>query len=271
MADPVPPRIDFGGRGPALLFASANGFPPGTYRALLERLGRAGRVTAVLHRPLWTPPGDPAGLRSWTVFGEDLARLAASLPGPVTGVGHSMGATALALAALARPELFSRIALVEPVLMPLSYHFALRLFGPRIPLIRRTLARRTHWPDRRAAFAHFRAKKVFAGLGDEVLGDYVDSGLADDGRGGLTLAWSREWEARCYARAYRLLPELPRLETPALGARGARSDTVSPRAWARWRRSCPGHAFAAVEDAGHLLPLERPERLAEIILDWAGS
>ena len=50
--------LDWGGTGPTLHFAHANGLPPATYRVLFERLRERHRVVSMEARPLWSGYGD---------------------------------------------------------------------------------------------------------------------------------------------------------------------------------------------------------------------
>ncbi|HRE27275.1 MAG TPA: alpha/beta fold hydrolase, partial [Anaerolineales bacterium] len=87
-----------------LVFAHANGYPPGAYRPLLERLAERYRVLAPEARPLW-PGARPEAVSTWDVFADDWLDWAAreALP-QVIGIGHSIGAITLLQAALRAPE-----------------------------------------------------------------------------------------------------------------------------------------------------------------------
>ena len=52
------PWIDWGGDGPWLHFAHANGIPPATYRSLIAPLAEQFHVVSMEARPLW-PGSDP--------------------------------------------------------------------------------------------------------------------------------------------------------------------------------------------------------------------
>ena len=108
--------IDFGGSGPPLHLAHANGFPPGAYRRLAEALATRFHVIALVTRPL-VPGSDPAAMRDWGDLAADLRReLLARGDGPFVGVGHSVGAVTTMMAAAADPGLFRSIVLIDPVL-----------------------------------------------------------------------------------------------------------------------------------------------------------
>ena len=64
---------------------------------------------------------------------------------------------------------------------------------------------------------------------------------------------------------------LPGLDVPVLIACGA-EDVLCPPAWHQAMAAGARHAtLHVVADAGHMLPLEQPQRLADIIAEWRGT
>jgi pimeloyl-ACP methyl ester carboxylesterase len=263
---------DFGGEGAPVLFAHANGYPPGSYRQLLQRLATGCRLVAVRHRPLWGAPEPPAGRLRWGAFADDLLDTldATGLDRPWL-LGHSMGATIGLLAAAGAPERFRGLLLLDPVFLPTRFVVGARLTPrrrlERMPLIRRALSRPRHFTDEAEAFAFYRGKRAFQGFDDTALSDYVAASCRPAAGGGLELAFPAPWEAAIYASAPLVWPALARLRLPVLGLRGEHSDTLSAAMFLRWRRlqpraelhSCPG---------GHLFPLEHPAPVAQRVLDY---
>ena len=264
-----------GGQGDPLHFAAANGYPPGAYRAFLEPFAENHEVVASLHRPLWETPPALESFRSWDVFGEDICQLVSALPHPVVSVGHSMGTAAILMAAIQRPELFKSLVLIEPVLVPRRFLVGLsffRRFRPEvIPLVKRTLSRVDRFSSRQEAFGHYRPKQVFRQISDAVLWDYVQHGTKETAPGVFTLAYSRDWEARCYTLVYNLWRLLPHLRVPTLAIRAQDSNTLAVSSWKKWRAMSSDVDFVEIEEAGHLVPFEKPDQLASIILDWIES
>ncbi len=267
------PVVDFGGSGPILLFSHANGYPPGVYRELLTGFLPHYRVLAIEHRPLWQD--DPSSLKSWEEFGDDVTDLLDEIGEPVHGLGHSMGGSTLLLASRRRPHAFASLGLMEPVLLPTAWQFGLRqvskFFPHRVPLIQRALNRVDRWRSREHAFEHYRPKAVFRGFTDTALWDLIDYSTIAHPDGGIALRFTKEWEARCYALVENVWPCLKKLEVPLLGLRGANSNTLAPREWERWKSLKPGAIFHEIESTGHLLPLEAPEAIASLYLDWQKS
>jgi pimeloyl-ACP methyl ester carboxylesterase len=257
---------------PTLVFAHANGYPPGAYQPLLARLSQAFRVLAPEARPLW-PGARPEDLGTWDVFVEDWLKWAEreALP-PVIGVGHSMGAITLLQAALKAPERFSGLVLIEPVLFTPGLLWTWRIvraagLGRRLhPLVRTTLRRRRHFASVAEMVGRYRRASVFRRIDDRGLHAYAESLAAPAPDGGVTLRFTPEWEARIYMTgAPDLWRRLPALKPPALIVAGSESDTFVPAAVSRARRALPRAEVVVVPEAGHLVPLEKPEVVAKLI------
>jgi len=268
-----PPFIDFGGEGPLLHFAHANAYPPRCYQQFLTPLTSRFHVMALEQRPLW-PHADPAGLTDWQLLAEDIIRLFDEQGWRgVIGVGHSMGAVVTMRAAVARPDLFRALVLVEPVfLLPALLEMAATHpdAAYQMPLVQSALRRRRQFTSREYAFERWRSKPVFARWPDASLWDYVNHALAPDAKnGGFRLVYPREWEAQVYARPPQWVWEiLPQVTQPTLGLRGAETDTIVPEAWQLWQTIQPQARFVELADAGHMLLLERPSAAARLILDY---
>lgn len=263
----------FGGTGVPLVFAHANGYPPGSYRRFLDPLTGACSVIGYRHRPLWSD--EPAPPRAdWHQFARDLVETVESLPGrggePVWMMGHSLGAVAGMLAALRRPALFRGLILIDPVFIPARKVLSLQLTPgsalARLPLVRKTLQRPARFESGEAAFAFHRGKRAFAGMSDEVLRDYIRAGTRERD-GGVELTWSPRWEAAVYSSVPLVWTRLPRLRLPTLGLRGEESDILGEAAFRRWGR-LQKSADLRTLPGGHLLPLEHPEGTAGAVLEF---
>ncbi|MDX1614037.1 MAG: alpha/beta hydrolase [Candidatus Promineifilaceae bacterium] len=261
----------YGQHGPVLHFAHANAYPPGCYRQLLTSLEANFRVLAMHQRPLW-PGSQPEAVDDWRVFAADLQRFCKQQGlGHIIGIGHSLGAVATMMAALAQPDLFRALVLIEPVFLPPELLALMESQGDELrrqdlPLVQTALRRRSQWPSRQAAFDHFRSKRVFRHLSDSALQDFVAHGLVADEAGEFRLAFPPRWEARIYGliptAVWRLIPQVSQ---PILGLRGEYSDTLSKASWNHWQQGQPQATFVEVADSGHLLPLERPVAVSTAI------
>lgn len=271
------PYHDFGGEGPLVHLAHANGYPPAAYKRLVAPLLERHRVIG-LTTPMLRDGTDHRNLADWRALAEEQLRLLDELGAEdVIGIGHSLGGVATMYAALARPSLYRAIVLIEPVFLDPDFLHAVRSQGGeevRLPLVEIALGRRHHWASPQAAFAHWRAKRVFARIPDEILWDYVDAALvqdveATDPARAYTLAYPREWEARIYATPPTDVWDLvAHLDPPTLALRGPDSDTISDEGWRLWKTLQPGARFVDVPETGHLLTFERPAAVAAEILDF---
>ncbi|MGQ0603958.1 MAG: alpha/beta fold hydrolase [Anaerolineales bacterium] len=270
-----PSAIEFGSSGPLLHFAHANGYPPRAYTPLLELLATRYHVIAQPAQPLW-PNSQPNGLHDWTTFADDLiAELSTRADGPVIGVGHSLGGVTTLMAALRQPELFHAIVLIDPVIFIRPFLWLWRVvkalgLGKRLhPLIPGALKRRRVFASAEEMFTRYRRAEVFSRMDDAALRVYVDSLAAPRTDGQVELNYSPEWEvAIYYFGPPDLWTEMPRLRVPMLLIYGAQSDTFSPRALADMQRALPNADYHRIEDAGHLVPLEKPNEVGQVILTF---
>lgn len=268
---------EIGGQGPPLVFSHANGFPPETYRVFLEALAEVFRVSTFAHRPLWSGD-DPSELASWHPMAEDLGLSIAKRDRlPVVGVGHSLGGMLTALAAARRPELFSALILLDPVIFTGYRSFFwgwMKRFGQehRFFLAQGARKRRDHWPDRDAVRASWSGKRVFADWDPEVFEDYLRVGLVDSADGSVELRYPKEWEARIFEVCpHNEWATLRKIQVPVLVIRGATSDTLLPGAAARMEREMPDARAVELEGTSHFLPMEQPDEVARLIADFAGA
>jgi len=277
---PLPERgvelslLDFGGEGPPLLAHHANGFCAGLWAPVAERLREQFHVVALDARGHGdsSHPEDP-GAFEWHCFADDLAAIAAHLAEragrPVAvGLGHSFGGTATLAAAASRPGLFERVVCVDPVVFPSEAPDAARRAHGQ-SLVDGARRRRREWPDRKAAIEHFRPRGLFAGWTDRALALYVDEGMKRRPDGTLALKCAPEVEAAVFAgaRGFDLFERVDGLATPAL-LLWARHGNF-PRTL--YERLVAGMADGRVEDvdAGHLVPMEKPEIVIDAVLGFA--
>ncbi len=255
---------------PDIVFLHATGFNTLAYRTMLAPLGERYHVLALdlrghgrtrLPTPLW-------GYASWRRHADDVAKLLESrFTVPVTLAGHSLGATVALLLAGRRPDLTASLALIESVMQPAMFYSAMQVFGATtmmralFPLARAARKRRNVFPDRETAVRAFSGRSVFKAFTREMLEDYVSDGLIEDGEGAFKLACAPAYEAATFA-AQRHDPwaALRRVSCPLVLLRAERQSTVSPAALRRITALRPDARVATVEGAGHMLPMERPDR-----------
>ena len=269
------PFIDFGGIGEDLVFLHANGYPPECYRPMLSRLAEHYHVTAMIQRPLW-PGSKPEDITDWRPLTDDLLLfLDAHQTEPIVCVGHSMGGIALLRAALREPERFRAIVLLDPVLFP-PYLIALgnlmrhlKLGECRHPLVAGARQRRREFDDLERLYNGYRRKSVFKYMDDDALRAYVQGIACPMDEGGYQLCYSAEWEIRIYLTGIwhdmDIWRGLPKLEVPMFIVRGAETDTFREQTGKLVQLKQPRARVEALEKSTHLLPLERPSEVSNLI------
>ena len=267
--------FDFGGAGQRLHFLHANGYPPACYQPLFELLKTEYRVFGVLLRPLWEG-SQPEAIRTWHPLSEDLLRFLATAPlnkEKVIGAGHSIGAMVTLRAALRNPDRFRALVLIDPVLFVpgfmLRWHIVRMLgLGDRLhPLIQGAKRRRRTFDDLETVFRGYRNRDVFRYMSDENLRIFI-AGITRPTEAGYELVYSPDWEAQIYRTGmhdFDIWRGLPRLRVPTLILRGADTDTFFEDAARLVKRKQPNVRVEALPRSTHILPLERPQEVFEII------
>ena len=257
MAETIPPPkawSEWGGEGPPLVFAHANGFPPATYRVFLEELSSQFQTTAFAARPLW-PGSEPS----------------------VVGVGHSLGGALSIMAAAEDASLFRSLVLIDPVVFA-GFHTlfwgALKGLGfsHRLPLIRGARRRRDRFPSLDAVRSAYGGKAVFSTWNPKVFEDYVQGAFSETGDGEFVLRYSKAWESRIFELTpASVWSDLRQLSVPMLVIRGESSDTFLRGAARKMRRELPSASVIELPDTTHFLPMEIPATVAATIIEWHQS
>ena len=269
------PFIDHGGTGQPLHFLHANGYPPACYEPLFDLLRSQYHVFGMTLRPLW-PESKPEDLRDWNPLSDDLLRfLDEQKAGPLISMGHSIGAIVTLRAALQQPERFRALILLDPVLFLPSRIYAWNLaravgLAYRLhPLINGALKRRRTFDDLDTVFRGYRKREIFRYFSDESLRIFIAGMVKPRADGGFELAYSPEWESRIYYtgiwRDMELWRGLPSLKVPTLIIRGAETDTFLEAAGRLVKRKQPKVQAVTVPQSTHLVPLERPQQVFDIM------
>lgn len=263
-------------KAPVLHFAHANGFNALTYRLLLSQLAGGFRVYAgdLRGHGQTTLKANPKGMQDWLIYRDDMLRWIEAIDGrPKLLAGHSLGATASLMAAIAKPQMVSGLVLAEPVIMPpryLRWLGLMRTFGlidQAFPMVAQARRRRSIWPNRQAMFEAYRGRGAFASWPEQIVRDYIDGGTVDflDGKQ-VRLACTPGWEAANYrAGAPNIWREIGQLRCPLTLIVGAKSSTCPEPVIEMLSKARPGVRVVRVPEASHFLPMEYPEIvLAEI-------
>ncbi|MBL8554468.1 MAG: alpha/beta hydrolase [Phenylobacterium sp.] len=278
--EPRPRRVSLPGRGGEMaaldfgpqdrpvdvIFSHANGFNGRTYRTILAPLAQERRILALDLRGhgASTLPAVIEDRQGWLEFRDDLlALLDEAAEAPVVLAGHSMGGTTSLLAAAAAPEKVKALALFDPVIFDAA-RAAQDMVGDN-PLAEGADRRRAVFPDKAAALAAYTGRGGFRTWRPEQLADYVEAGFAPTTDGQVTLTCTPAWEASNFRihnydawaafRAVRCPIRMLRAEfasTARIDDNLADLDAVGAR-------------YETVPGTTHFLPMERPERVREVL------
>jgi len=270
--------LDWGGDGPLALLHHANGFCKGVWGLVADAMRRHWRVIAIDargHGDSSQPEGSAA--YAWDHFAEDCVALAEQLVAergqPIAlGIGHSFGGTTMIGASARRPQLFERLLLVDPVIPPPpAVVIPPERHGHMQRLVEGARRRRLHWPSRAAARAWCRSRALFAGWQPEAIELYLLDGMHDRPDGALELKCPGAIEAAVFAGSSHIdvFALAERVRTPALLLHAARGDFPLPL----YEMVAASMANAHVEDvdAGHLIPMERPDLVVAAVNRLAGE
>ncbi len=264
-------------RAGSIFFLHANSYCAGLYQPFLEPLQKDYEI--------WAPDLPGHGNSRWTGLiqtWEDLANyyienLEQNPPKkPLIGMGHSIGGVVTMLIAIQRPEWFSRIILLDPVLLPKHLLWVIR--GLRltsltqlIPLAKAANRRKWLFASHAEALEHYSRKKVFSRWEPRFLEAYVETCLHSTSKGQVQLSCAPQLESSIYQTLPLNAWSIPKkLTVPALFIIGKYSDTVNQRGLRRLANLGGNHVVKSI-DGGHLFPFEKPEASMALIKDFLNT
>jgi len=247
--------LDWGGDGPLLHFAHANGFNAQTYAHLLAPLSERFHILASDARGhgFTELPTEAGSAKNWDILARDLAETLDTIhAGPVILAGHSLGAVTSMKVAAAHPARVRGLVLIEPVLVPENS------IGPGPALGIMTRKRRAQFASFDAALAAYRGRGAFASWPADMLRDYLLGGLKPV-PGGVALACDPSWEAEIYDGNPIGAAKLARSVTCPITLMYGDSDSTAPESEVQIIAQQQNVRVVNVPGASHFLPMEKPE------------
>lgn len=263
-------------------FYGGNGFALKAYEPLLTALSQKLNLTALTMRGEWydKPSVSKSTARKLTreqdadILIDFLQKTQAQRDGkPVIGIGHSQGTTATTLAVAQRPELFSHLFLLEPVTFTkrqkILYDLAPRSLKLTQEPFKSTLAKQAIWGDVADYYQYLRHHRAFKRMSDEHLQIYANNSLQVTADGKFELVFSPQQELANYFGTPFINEALQTIEreqkVPYTIVMGKPSMFISEDVRASWRAFIPEKNLVLLSEYGHLLPMESPEKCAEVI------
>lgn len=182
--------LDWQAPGRPIMLVHGNTHAGGVYAPLAARLARDHRVVAVDLRGHGL--SDKPGRYAWAEMRDDVAGLIDHLQlDDLLLVAHSRGAGVAMLAAAARAPRVRGLVAFEPTLPLQILEPAMDVEARRIwseQRIAQSAHRRSHYPSRDAAYAHYQGRGAFKGWHDAYLRAFVEHCIVESSTGGFELA-----------------------------------------------------------------------------------
>ncbi|MBX2848981.1 MAG: alpha/beta hydrolase [Acidiferrobacterales bacterium] len=261
---------------PNLHFSPANGIPAASYQSFFCQFEQNFNISAMDSRGAWSESGVPDESLTLQNYADDLIEaLQIKFDQPVIGVGHSLGGMVTILAAIKRPELFSKVILIDPASTPTVLADAIFKCLPKtvhetlFPFIKGSLQRRRIWDSREQFINKYRNHRTFRRFTNQALKDYAQYGLKRCSDNKFELVFSPDWEAFNFRKVRFLWDSLIDLKHPTLFLKAEHRSLYNEKTFNRQNRRL-GKNVAALMLTGtsHLMTHEQPKLLGATILEW---
>ena len=252
-------------------FYGGNSFTVGTYAPLLNELTPEFDLSALALRGYWYDKPEAPRLTREQDADILIKFLEKTQDAPIVGIGHSQGATATAMAAAKRPDLFSQLYLIEPVTFTKRQATLYNLLPRKMLLSREpfksTLTKQVIWSSIDDYYKHLRAQRAYKRISNEHLRVFAEQSLSANDDGSYSLMFAPEQELANYFGAPHIDAALKKLSCPYTLITGKPTLFINHKVRKQWQKFVPDGSIISLPDYGHLLPMEAPELCAQIIND----
>ena len=255
-------------------FYGGNGFTVGNYKPLLTELSAGFDISALAMRGYWYDKPKAKVLTREQDADLLIKFLEQTQDGPVVGIGHSQGATATAMAAAKRPDLFSQLYLIEPVTFTKSRSLLYKLIPRRVKLQRQpfksALTKKATWSNIEEFYDNLREKSAYRRISDEHLYLFAKESLIQQDDGRYTFIFSPKQEIANYFGIPYIDGALKKLAKTKVSYQliiGKPTIFINDKVRNNWQKFVPANQMITMPENGHLLPIEAPEQCAKVILD----
>lgn len=259
---------------PAAHFYGGNGFTTGVYLPLLTKLSEQFSITSLAMRGYWHDLPTVKKLTREQDADILINFLENTQDKPIVGIGHSQGATATAIAAAKRPELFSQLYLIEPVTFTKSQTLLMNSVPNALKIgqepFKSTRAKQANWESVEAYYDYLRAHRAYKRINDNHLYIFAKNSLVENDQGQYSLLFTPEQELASYFDTPFVtdaLEDLNALRLPYTIIVGKPSLFISEEVRKVWQHVVPADRLIEFSDNGHLLPMEIPEACAQAIIE----
>ena len=250
-------------------FYGGNSFTVGTYSPLLNALATDFKISSLALRGYWYDKPQRRRLTREQDAEILIEFLEKTQDKPIVGIGHSQGATATAIAAAQRPDLFSQLYLIEPVTFTKPQARLYNLLPRKLLLSREpfksTLTKQSTWASIDDYYENLRAQRAYRRMSDAHLRVFAEQSLSKDINGSYTLIFAPEQELANYFGAPHIDTALKQLSCPYTLITGKPTLFINHKVRQQWQKFVPDDSIISLLDYGHLLPMEAPELCAQVI------
>ena len=258
--------------------SAANGFTATSYLELLSFFNKQYNITGMDCRATWEGHNQPPQNFKMKHFAEDLIQaLEKQHSKPIIGMGHSQGGFVTLLAAIKRPDLFSKLVLIEPASLPYRWFDIIYPYIPKallfklFPFMKGSLQRQKNWQNYQQFYDRYRSHNTYKRFTEASFNNYMTYGLIQNGQQ-LQLRFSPQWEAYIFSIVEFMWKYLSKLTIPTLLIRAQHSNLYTHKQFNRNKNQLSKHVSThEVTDSFHLLPLEKPFELSQIINNWLSN
>lgn len=252
--------------GPDMLLLHATGFLPWLWHPIARSLAGSYNIVAPYFCDHRSSEPESGGL-GWDILADDLYKFCSNiqLKNPFVA-GHSMGGTVITLCTAQHKISPAGMILLEPIFLPeISYTMAITV--EQHPLASKSIKRKSEWDSSEEALSYLKNRKLFSKWDNEMLDLYLKYGMITGDGGGLTLACSPRKEASLFmgGNAKNPWPLLSEIPCPVLIIEGETSDNKLFIDLKKAVSLLPNGVYHEVKNAGHLIPMEQPETVTELI------
>ena len=269
--------LDWGGSGHLIHLLHANGFCAGTYSPFVKYLMDDLHVMASDVRGHGdSDQPNVKRIQNYDIFAEDLKTLIEqTMPWPIIGMGHSLGAVTTYIAAARYPQLFAAIILLDPSILPRKILWAMALMkflglGGKIPLAKGARRRKKIFQGKKEALKRFTSGRgIFKSWSNEFVEAYLECGLLEKDTQTAILKCDPELEAQIFESVpFDVWKYAKKISCPVLAIRGEQSEVFTADSAERLNRLVADYELATIPDSGHFVPMGKPERCARVIKEF---
>lgn len=269
-------HADQRGKGPTLLFLHATGFHARIWDQVVTRL--PARHTICLNlRGHGGSTGGP--LKKWTGYADEVAQVIRQLDlTRIVGIGHSLGGHVLVPTALALPERFARLLLIDPVILPPPMMEMRKKAFPE-GFVHPSTKRRNHFASTQDMIDRFSDRAPYAGFDAQVLNDYCTHGLRPEGDG-YVLRCAPEMEGGVYVRSMsnpEIYDMVRQITQPVLVLRAkgpedwSKIDFSASPTWDKLAEQFANGREEHLPGLTHFIPMQDPDLTADRIEAFVSS